>query len=47
MERAADLFAGGILDPDIFISDRLPLEDYPAALDLFRRGVGRKIQVLP
>jgi 2-desacetyl-2-hydroxyethyl bacteriochlorophyllide A dehydrogenase len=46
-ERAADLFAGGILDPDVFISDRLPLEDYVGALDLFRRGVGRKIQVLP
>jgi threonine dehydrogenase-like Zn-dependent dehydrogenase len=46
-ERAADLFAGGILDPDIFISHRLPLEDYVAALDLFRRGAGRKIQVLP
>ena len=46
-ERAADLFAGGILDPDVFISHRLPLEDYVGALDLFRRGVGRKIQVLP
>jgi 2-desacetyl-2-hydroxyethyl bacteriochlorophyllide A dehydrogenase len=46
-ERAADLFAGGVLDPDIFISHRLPLEEYEAALDLFRRGEGRKIQVLP
>jgi 2-desacetyl-2-hydroxyethyl bacteriochlorophyllide A dehydrogenase len=46
-ERAADLFAGGILDPDIFISERLPLEEYPTALDHFRRGIGRKIQVLP
>jgi 2-desacetyl-2-hydroxyethyl bacteriochlorophyllide A dehydrogenase len=46
-ERAADLFAGGILDPDLFISDRLPLADYATALDRFRRGVGRKIQVLP
>ncbi|BEP12001.1 zinc-dependent alcohol dehydrogenase family protein [Acidothermaceae bacterium B102] len=46
-ERAADLFAGGVLDPDVFISDRLPLEGYVAALDLFRRGVGRKIQVIP
>jgi 2-desacetyl-2-hydroxyethyl bacteriochlorophyllide A dehydrogenase len=46
-ERAADLFAAGILDPDVFISHRLPLEDYTSALDLFRRGVGRKIQVLP
>ncbi|MBA3906830.1 MAG: zinc-dependent alcohol dehydrogenase family protein [Pseudonocardiales bacterium] len=46
-ERAADLFAGGVLDPDIFISHRLPLEDYVSALELFRSGVGRKIQVLP
>ncbi|MDX6208861.1 MAG: hypothetical protein QOE24_1252 [Frankiales bacterium] len=46
-ERAADLFAGGILDPDLFISDRLPLADYATALDHFRRGIGRKIQVLP
>jgi 2-desacetyl-2-hydroxyethyl bacteriochlorophyllide A dehydrogenase len=46
-ERAAELFAGGVLDPDIFISDRLPLADYAAAISLVRRGVGRKIQVLP
>jgi 2-desacetyl-2-hydroxyethyl bacteriochlorophyllide A dehydrogenase len=46
-ERAAELFAGGILDPDLFISDRLPLADYADAIDRVRRGVGRKIQVLP
>jgi len=46
-ERAAELFAGGVLDPDIFISDRLPLADYAEAISLVRRGVGRKIQVLP
>jgi 2-desacetyl-2-hydroxyethyl bacteriochlorophyllide A dehydrogenase len=46
-ERAADLFAAGVLDPDIFISDRLPLEEYPQALERFRQGIGRKIQVLP
>jgi 2-desacetyl-2-hydroxyethyl bacteriochlorophyllide A dehydrogenase len=46
-ERAAELFAGGILDPDIFISDRLPLADYAQAIDRVRRGVGRKVQVLP
>jgi 2-desacetyl-2-hydroxyethyl bacteriochlorophyllide A dehydrogenase len=46
-ERAAELFAGGILDPDIFISDRLPLADYAEAIDRVRRGTGRKIQVLP
>jgi threonine dehydrogenase-like Zn-dependent dehydrogenase len=46
-ERAAELFAGGVLDPDVFISDRLPLNDYAGALDLFKRGIGRKIQVIP
>lgn len=46
-ERAAELFAGGVLDPDVFISDRLPLVDYAAALQRFQAGQGRKIQVLP
>jgi 2-desacetyl-2-hydroxyethyl bacteriochlorophyllide A dehydrogenase len=46
-ERAADLFATGVLDPEVFISDRLPLEDYAGALDQFKAGKGRKIQVLP
>ena len=46
-ERAADLFATGVLDPEIFISDRVPLDDYSGALDQFKAGKGRKIQVLP
>jgi 2-desacetyl-2-hydroxyethyl bacteriochlorophyllide A dehydrogenase len=46
-ERAADLFATGILDADVFISDRLPLEDYANALERFKQGIGRKIQVVP
>jgi 2-desacetyl-2-hydroxyethyl bacteriochlorophyllide A dehydrogenase len=46
-ERAAELFATGVLDPDVFISDRLPLNDYAEALARFKRGEGRKIQVLP
>lgn len=46
-DRAAALFADGVIDPDFFISDRLPLEDYSAALAQFARGEGRKIQVLP
>jgi 2-desacetyl-2-hydroxyethyl bacteriochlorophyllide A dehydrogenase len=46
-ERAAELFAGGVLDPEVFISDRLPLADYAAALDRFRAGKGRKIQITP
>jgi len=46
-ERAAELFASGVLDPEVFISDRIPLERYPQALDQFAAGVGRKIVVLP
>jgi 2-desacetyl-2-hydroxyethyl bacteriochlorophyllide A dehydrogenase len=46
-ERAAEMFAGGVLDPEIFISHRMPLERYADALELFRTGQGRKIQVLP
>jgi 2-desacetyl-2-hydroxyethyl bacteriochlorophyllide A dehydrogenase len=46
-ERAAELFAGGLLDPEVLISDRLPLAEFPSALDMLRRGQGRKIQVLP
>ena len=46
-ERAADLFATGVLDPDVFITDRLPLDDYRAALDNFAAGKGLKTQVQP
>jgi 2-desacetyl-2-hydroxyethyl bacteriochlorophyllide A dehydrogenase len=46
-ERAAALFADRVIDPDLFISDRLPLDDYSKALEQFAAGVGRKIQVVP
>ncbi|HEY3478928.1 MAG TPA: zinc-dependent alcohol dehydrogenase family protein [Streptomyces sp.] len=46
-ERAAALFAGGVLDPEVFISDRLPLDDYAAGLRQFQAGKGRKIQIVP
>lgn len=46
-ERASKLFANGVIDPEIFISDRLPLEQYPEALQKFANGIGRKIQVRP
>jgi hypothetical protein len=29
------------------ISDRLPLDQYPQAIDRFRAGLGRKILVVP
>ena len=46
-ERAAELFAAGVLDPDVFISDRMPLASYPQVLAQFAAGVGRKIVVVP
>lgn len=46
-DRAADLFAAGVIDPRIFVSDRLPLGDYAEAVTLFSEGKGRKIQVRP
>lgn len=46
-ERAAELFAAGILPPDVFISDRMPLAKFPEALARFKDGIGRKTQVIP
>ncbi|MFF5004949.1 zinc-dependent alcohol dehydrogenase family protein [Streptomyces phaeochromogenes] len=46
-ERAADLFATGVIDPDVFISDRLPLAAFPDAIARFQAGLGRKIQIQP
>ena len=46
-ERAADLFAAGAVDATTIISDRVPLADYADAVAQFRRGEGRKIQVIP
>ena len=46
-ERAAELFAAGVLDPRTFITDRLPLQDYAAAIERFSSGAGLKTQVLP
>jgi 2-desacetyl-2-hydroxyethyl bacteriochlorophyllide A dehydrogenase len=46
-ERAAELFLDGVVPPEIFISDRLPLGSYEEALTRMREGKGRKIQVLP
>jgi 2-desacetyl-2-hydroxyethyl bacteriochlorophyllide A dehydrogenase len=46
-ERAAELFAAGVLDPKVFITDRLPLRSYADALARFRSGAGLKTQVLP
>jgi len=46
-ERAGALFVAGALQPEVMISDRLPLGSYVEALEQFRAGVGRKIVVEP
>jgi 2-desacetyl-2-hydroxyethyl bacteriochlorophyllide A dehydrogenase len=46
-ERAAGLFAAGVLDPRTFITDRLPLDRYTEAVTAFRAGRGLKTQVIP
>ncbi|PZS26989.1 MAG: alcohol dehydrogenase [Pseudonocardiales bacterium] len=46
-ERAAELFAAGVLDPEVFITDRFALDDYRTALDRFAGGRGLKTQVTP
>ncbi len=46
-ERAAELFATGVLDPKLFITDRVPLERYADAIEAFRSGTGLKTQVIP
>ena len=46
-ERAAELFATGVLNPATFITDRLPLQDYALAIERFASGAGLKTQVLP
>lgn len=45
-ERAADLFVAGVIDPAVFITHRFPLADYATAIEQFRRGEGRKLQVV-
>lgn len=39
-----DLLATGVIDPRVFISDRLPLAAFPDAVARFQAGIGRKIQ---
>src|SRR5690606_13998115 len=46
-ERAGDLFGQGVLRPEVMISDRFPLEEYPTAIERFKNGIGRKIQIQP
>ncbi|GAA1975169.1 zinc-dependent alcohol dehydrogenase family protein [Amycolatopsis minnesotensis] len=44
---ALDLVAAGVIDTKALLTDKLPLEEFPGALDLMRSGAGLKVQVLP
>lgn len=46
-DRAVDLFAAGVLNAKVMISDRFALSDYEKALNTFKAGVGRKIIITP
>jgi 2-desacetyl-2-hydroxyethyl bacteriochlorophyllide A dehydrogenase len=46
-ERAGDLLAAGVLNPDVMISHRFTLDEYPKAVEQFKNGIGRKLTVEP
>lgn len=46
-DRAGELLASGVLNPDVMISHRFSLVDYARAIEQFKAGVGRKITVEP
>jgi 2-desacetyl-2-hydroxyethyl bacteriochlorophyllide A dehydrogenase len=46
-DRAGEMLAAGVLDPEIFVSHRFPLDAYAEALAQFRAGIGRKILIEP
>ncbi|WP_119697976.1 zinc-dependent alcohol dehydrogenase family protein [Microbacterium halotolerans] len=45
--RAVELFEGGAVNAKAMISHSFTLDDYTTALDMFRRGEGRKLQIRP
>lgn len=45
--RAVEMFEAGALNPVPMISHSFALDDYAAALDMFRAGTGRKLQIRP
>ncbi|MBH1937081.1 zinc-dependent alcohol dehydrogenase family protein [Streptomyces sp. AV19] len=45
--RAVELMAKGVLDADTMITHSFALDDFPAALETFTAGAGRKIQIRP
>lgn len=45
--RAVELFEAGAINAKAMISHSFTLDDYTAALDMFRKGEGRKLQIRP
>ena len=45
--RAVELFEAGAINAKAMISHSFTLDDYSQALDMFRRGEGRKLQIRP
>ncbi len=45
--RAVEMFEAGVIRPGPMISHSFTLDDYAAALEMFRRGTGRKLQIRP
>jgi len=44
---AVNLISGGVLNTEALLTTALPLEDFPTALDMVRKGEGVKTQILP
>ncbi len=45
--RAVDIMAKGVIDADTMVTDSFALADYGEAIEAFRAGRGRKLQVNP
>lgn len=45
--RAVEMFEAGAIKPGPMISHSFTLDDYPQALEMFRAGTGRKLQIRP
>ncbi|NUQ91091.1 MAG: zinc-dependent alcohol dehydrogenase family protein [Glycomyces artemisiae] len=45
--RAVELLARKVIDPEVMISHSFGLDGYADAVDRFRRGAGRKLQIRP
>jgi threonine dehydrogenase-like Zn-dependent dehydrogenase len=45
--RAVEMFEAGAIQSEPMISHSFTLDDYAAALEMFRKGSGRKLQIRP